>query len=147
MMLRRFLIALALLAHAAWAAASPITYSISRHVGNGTVVGTVLTNGTLGVLTASDILGYELTLTSANLANGSAHLVGGGVLLVGMALVAMIVFGPVRQRLRQVQDATERLGAGDLTVRVPDKGGDEVAAVARSFNRMADDLKIGRAHV
>ena len=75
----------------------------------------------------------------------TAGMVGGGVLLVGMALVAMIVFGPVRQRLRQVQDATERLGAGDLTVRVPDKGGDEVAAVARSFNRMADDL-MERAH-
>ena len=70
----------------------------------------------------------------------TAGMVGGGVLLVGMALVAMIVFGPVRQRLRQVQNATERLGAGDLTVRVPDNGGDEVAAVARSFNRMADDL-------
>ena len=75
----------------------------------------------------------------------TAGMVGGGVLLVGMALVAMIVFGPVRQRLRQVQDATERLGAGDLTVRVPDIGGDEVAAVARSFNRMADDL-MERAH-
>ncbi|MSO45735.1 MAG: sensor histidine kinase [Acidobacteria bacterium] len=72
-------------------------------------------------------------------------MVGGGVLLVGMVLVALVVFGPVRQRLRQVQDATERLGAGELTVRVPDQGGDEVAAVARSFNRMADDL-MERAH-
>jgi signal transduction histidine kinase len=67
-------------------------------------------------------------------------LVGGGVLVFGMAVVALIVFGPVRRRLRQVQDATERLGAGDLTARAPDHGGDEVAAVARSFNRMADEL-------
>jgi signal transduction histidine kinase len=42
--------------------------------------------------------------------------------------------------LRQVQDATERLGAGDLRARAPEDGGDEIAAVARSFNRMADDL-------
>ena len=67
-------------------------------------------------------------------------LVGGGVLAVGMAVVALIVFGPVRRRLRQVQDATERLGAGDLTARAPEHGGDEVAAVARSFNRMAGEL-------
>jgi signal transduction histidine kinase len=67
-------------------------------------------------------------------------LVGGGVFAVGMAAVAFIVFGPVRRRLRQVQDATERLGAGDLSARAPERGGDEVAAVARSFNRMADEL-------
>jgi signal transduction histidine kinase len=67
-------------------------------------------------------------------------LVGGGVLAVGMAVVTFIVFGPVRKRLRDVQDATERLGTGDLTARAPEGGGDEVAAVARSFNRMADEL-------
>ncbi|MBI4263794.1 MAG: HAMP domain-containing histidine kinase [Acidobacteria bacterium] len=67
-------------------------------------------------------------------------LVGGSVLAVGAALIAFVVFGPVRRRLRQVQDATERLGSGDLSARAPEQGGDEVAAVARSFNRMADEL-------
>jgi two-component system sensor histidine kinase BaeS len=66
--------------------------------------------------------------------------VGAGVLVVGTALVALLVFGPARRRLRAVQEATERLGAGDLTARAPERGGDEVAAVARSFNRMADEL-------
>ena len=66
--------------------------------------------------------------------------VGGGVLAVGVALIAFVVFGPVRRRLRQVQDATERLGQGDLHARAPEYGGDEVAAVARSFNRMAAEL-------
>ncbi|HEY6361549.1 MAG TPA: HAMP domain-containing sensor histidine kinase [Vicinamibacterales bacterium] len=72
-------------------------------------------------------------------------LLGGGVLAVGVVVVAFVVFGPVRRRLRQVQDATERLGGGDLTARAPEHGGDEVAAVARSFNRMADELA-ARAH-
>ena len=67
-------------------------------------------------------------------------LVGGGVLGVGMALIAFVIFGPARKRLRHVQDAAERLGGGDLTARAPAGGGDEVAAVARSFNRMADEL-------
>jgi two-component system, OmpR family, sensor kinase len=67
-------------------------------------------------------------------------LVGGGVLLVGTALIAVLVFGPARRRLRQVQEATVRLGAGDLAARAPEHGGDEVAEVASSFNRMADEL-------
>ena len=62
------------------------------------------------------------------------------VLAVGTALIALVVFGPVRRRLRGVQGATERLGAGDLSARAPEHGGDEVAALARSFNQMADEL-------
>jgi two-component system OmpR family sensor kinase len=62
------------------------------------------------------------------------------VLLVGMALIAFVVFGPAQRRLKAVQEATERLGAGDLGARAPEQGGDEVAAVARSFNQMADEL-------
>jgi signal transduction histidine kinase len=67
-------------------------------------------------------------------------LVAGGVLLVGTALIAFVVFGPTRRRLSEVQAATERLGAGDLAARAPEYGGDEVAVLAQSFNRMADEL-------
>ncbi|HLG58413.1 MAG TPA: HAMP domain-containing sensor histidine kinase [Vicinamibacterales bacterium] len=63
-----------------------------------------------------------------------------GVLVVGTTLIAFIVFGPARRRLKAVQVATERLGAGDLNARAPEQGGDEVTAVARSFNRMAEEL-------
>jgi len=66
--------------------------------------------------------------------------VAAGVLGVGMIVIAFVVFGPARRRLLAVQDATERLGAGDLDARAPDNGGDEVAAVARSFNKMAVEL-------
>jgi two-component system sensor histidine kinase BaeS len=66
--------------------------------------------------------------------------VAAGILGVGMTLIALVVFGPARRRLRAMQAATERLGAGDLGARAPDDGGDEVAAVARSFNKMAEEL-------
>ena len=66
--------------------------------------------------------------------------VAAGVLGVGMVLIAFVVFGPARRRLMAVQEATERLGAGDFDARAPDYGGDEVAAVARSFNKMAVEL-------
>jgi two-component system OmpR family sensor kinase len=67
-------------------------------------------------------------------------LVATGVLVVGTTLIAFVVFGPARRRLKDVQAATERLGAGDLDARAPEQGGDEVTAVARSFNRMAGEL-------
>jgi signal transduction histidine kinase len=66
--------------------------------------------------------------------------VAAGVLGVGMMVIAFVVFGPARRRLKEVQDAAERLGAGDLDARAPEYGGDEVAAVARSFNKMAVEL-------
>ena len=66
--------------------------------------------------------------------------IGAGVLGVGTALIALVVFAPVRRRLKGVQAATERLGAGDLSARAPDHGSDEVATLARSFNQMADEL-------
>jgi signal transduction histidine kinase len=66
--------------------------------------------------------------------------VAAGVLGVGMMVIAFVVFGPTRRRLKAVQEATQRLGTGDLDARAPDSGGDEVAAVARSFNNMAAEL-------
>ena len=67
-------------------------------------------------------------------------LVGGLVLLAGGGVIALVMFGPARRRLRGVQEATEHIAAGDLTARAPADGGDEVAQLARSFNRMADEL-------
>ena len=67
-------------------------------------------------------------------------LVGGGVLIVGTVLTSLLVFGPARRRLRSVETAARRFGSGDLAARAPETGGDEIAAVAHAFNRMADDL-------
>ena len=67
-------------------------------------------------------------------------LAGLTVLVLGGAVMALVVFGPARRRLRHLQDATERIGRGDYSVRAPAGGGDEVAELATSFNRMADEL-------
>jgi signal transduction histidine kinase len=66
--------------------------------------------------------------------------VAAGVLLVGAVVASVLVFGPARRRLRALEDAARRLGSGDLSVRAPEKGGDEIAAVASAFNAMAADL-------
>ncbi|MBM3779553.1 MAG: HAMP domain-containing histidine kinase [Acidimicrobiia bacterium] len=70
----------------------------------------------------------------------SMALVGVLVLGAGGTMVAFVVFGPARRRLRQLQTATEQVAAGDLRARAPAGGGDEVAELARSFNRMAEEL-------
>jgi two-component system OmpR family sensor kinase len=67
-------------------------------------------------------------------------LVAVGVLIVGAVLTSAMIFGPARSRLRSLETAARKLGAGDLSARAPDRGGDEIAAVASAFNAMADDL-------
>ncbi len=67
-------------------------------------------------------------------------LVAAAALASGALLAAVLIFGPARRRLRAVEEAARQLGAGDRAARAPVRGGDEVAAVATAFNRMADDL-------
>jgi len=67
-------------------------------------------------------------------------LVATGVLIVSAIMTSVLVFGPPRRRLRGLEDAARRLGSGDLSVRAPERGGDEIAAVASAFNTMAEDL-------
>jgi two-component system sensor histidine kinase BaeS len=65
-----------------------------------------------------------------------------GVLLVaaGTTIAALLIFGPVRGRLKSLEDAARQVGRGDLTARAREDGGDEVATLARAFNQMTQDL-------
>lgn len=67
-------------------------------------------------------------------------LIAMSVLIVGAVFAAVVIFRPARRRLREVENAARRLGAGNLSARAPARGGDEVAAVATAFNAMADDV-------
>jgi len=62
------------------------------------------------------------------------------LLIVATTVVAAFIFAPARRRLQALEAATVRLGAGDLSARAPEGGGDEIAHVAGAFNRMALDL-------
>jgi signal transduction histidine kinase len=65
---------------------------------------------------------------------------GTALLVVATVIAAVFIFEPARRRLRALQDAARRLGAGDLTARAPDSGRDEIADVAATFNKMAAEL-------
>jgi signal transduction histidine kinase len=62
------------------------------------------------------------------------------VLLIASGAAAALIVGPARRRLRDLEIATARLGSGDLSARASETGGDEVARLARAFNRMAVEL-------
>ena len=63
--------------------------------------------------------------------------------LVGLA-VALAVFPIIRRllkRLENLQRSVQQFGEGNLAVRVPTQGQDEVADLARTFNKMADNIQ------
>ena len=71
------------------------------------------------------------------------------LLLIVIAAVALVVIGLVilfvnrslTRSIRGIQDASERLGAGDLTVLYDDSGRDELAHVAKKLNSTVISLR------
>ena len=62
------------------------------------------------------------------------------VLVMATALVGALLFVPLRRRLQALGRAAERIGAGERDVRADDSGHDEIAELARAFNRMSTEL-------
>lgn len=65
--------------------------------------------------------------------------VASGVSLLGVG-AALLIARRIRRPILSVSEAAKELGEGALDVRVPVKGRDEVADLARSFNAMAQRL-------
>jgi two-component system sensor histidine kinase MtrB len=76
-----------------------------------------------------------LSFVQATLWLGMATL----VVLIGAVTytVVRLIVGPVRL----AAETSEKLAAGELEVRIPEKGDDVIATLARSFNGMADSLQ------
>lgn len=66
-----------------------------------------------------------------------------GVLLAFFALASLFVLLLLRLLQRQIAamlDAARRIGTGDFSHKVPAEGNDEMAGLAREFNKMSDQL-------
>lgn len=78
---------------------------------------------------------------------GRDHLHGFGFLAILLAFVVALALGAyplarrLTRRLERLQAQADQLGAGDLSARARVEGRDEVAALARSFNRAADQIQ------
>jgi two-component system sensor histidine kinase BaeS len=62
------------------------------------------------------------------------------LLLGGSVIAAWFVVTPARRKLSALEAAAEAMREGDLQARACETGGDEVARVARAFNRMGEQL-------
>ncbi|MDB5810275.1 MAG: hypothetical protein JWN94_2397 [Betaproteobacteria bacterium] len=69
-----------------------------------------------------------------------AVVTGALALIVSALLMAMVSYWLTRN-LRQLTDASERLAAGDFTVRLPVGSDDEIGTLTASFNAMAGALR------
>jgi nitrogen fixation/metabolism regulation signal transduction histidine kinase len=72
--------------------------------------------------------------------------------LLGITIALAITVGTllargVAVRLGELANATERVGAGNLTIRVSEAGNDEITALARAFNRMLGEVEASRARI
>ncbi len=63
------------------------------------------------------------------------------LLALGIGVAAFPLVRRLTKRLERLQQGVESLGAGDLTARVPVEGKDEIARLAQSFNRAADQIE------
>ncbi len=81
---------------------------------------------------------------------GSFRLLAGGVLALAVGLAVLATWWAARtvtQPVQQLAQAVERLGQGDLQVRVPPTGGDELGQLMAAFNRMAEAIRQDMEHL
>ena len=100
----------------------------------------------LGGYALASVLTFFNVWFSAQMMFASQHdLLLAVILLVfagGMAMVlGYFLSSTVTERIQTVRGAAEQLAEGDLHTRVPVNGRDEVAALALTFNRMAEQLQ------
>lgn len=74
------------------------------------------------------------------------------IALLGITIVMAVGVGTllargVSTRIGRLAEATHEVGAGNLEVRVPEKGGDEIADLARAFNQMLGEVESSRARI
>lgn len=109
----------------------------------GLVVGAPLDMRTLGPYELYQL--FPLTQEQSTLALVSRSTAGVGVLLAaGLSLLAALVTVMLVTPVNEVARTARKLAAGDLSVRMPVQGEDDLAQLAMSFNEMAASLQ---AHI
>jgi two-component system OmpR family sensor kinase/two-component system sensor histidine kinase BaeS len=100
---------------------------------DGRLAGYLLAEGGMGFNSSDE----RFLLNRLTRAAFTASLIAGGVSL----LLALLLTYSLMRPVRLLTKAAKRLGAGDLTQRVPVNGKDELAVLAQAFNHMADSLQ------
>jgi two-component system, NtrC family, nitrogen regulation sensor histidine kinase NtrY len=70
-----------------------------------------------------------------------------GIVGVGSVTVGFLLARGTTRRIRRLANAIDKVAAGDLEVRVPVTGSDELTELARAFNRMLGEMQQSRARI
>ncbi len=100
----------------------------------------------LGIYALSSVLTFLNVWLTARLMFASQHdLLLATVLLIFAGGIAMalgyFLSSTLTDRIRLIDQAAKAIAAGDLDVRIPVRGRDEMALLARTFNQMAEQLQ------
>lgn len=69
------------------------------------------------------------------------------IVITAAFLIVLFLAHTLTEPIREMAEATHKVAAGDFAAEVPVKTHDELAELARSFNRMTIDLKDSRAKI
>jgi two-component system, OmpR family, sensor kinase len=109
-------------------------------------VGAELLLVTVPVVSGDKVVGAVRVSASRQALEASVHRSWLRLALIGLAVIAAalalawVLAGSLARPLARLRETAARLGAGDLDARASAEGPTELAAVAASFNRMADTL-------
>jgi two-component system, OmpR family, sensor kinase len=109
-------------------------------------VGAELLLVTVPVVSGDKVVGAVRVSASRQALEASVHRSWLRLALIGLAVIAAalalawVLAGSLARPLARLKETAARLGAGDLDARASVAGPTELAAVAASFNRMADTL-------
>ncbi|MFI0407267.1 ATP-binding protein [Actinomadura sp. 3N508] len=139
----------------------PVTREFARRAVRGVVFQRVVRNGTPYLLVGARATGFRTTVdepwrttppmvfVSASLAREAADLrqftrvllIADALALVSAIGFALLATGGVLRPVRRLGAAARALGEGELETRVDVRGDDELADLARTFNRTAEALE------
>jgi len=97
------------------------------------IIGYLVVEGGMGLNQAAS----QQLIDRLNRAALIAAVVAGSISLILALFLAYRLIRPVKE----MTEAAEKLGEGDLSQRVPIHGHDELASLGKSFNKMADSLQ------
>ncbi|WP_448809394.1 MtrAB system histidine kinase MtrB [Agromyces bauzanensis] len=126
-------------------AAGQYWQSVSLPDGGSDTVPGIVVGSTLEVPAAGMYelyIGYDLAEAEQTLAFMQVTgIIGAAALLALLSAITLIVVRWIIEPIRTAAATSRRLAAGDLGVRMPERGEDELATLAASFNGMADSLQ------
>lgn len=97
--------------------------------------------GGKGPRIALQLSGQRWLVVGARHERGASWLWKLVLLAIAVAIGAYPIVRRITRRLERLQKRVDQLGAGDLSARVEVQGNDEVAKLARSFNRAVDRVE------